>query len=157
MSAPLPPRSGTPGRADVVAILAAFGERTPDDVPEDVDSMELAWLVHQLEQTYGGTVPEAALVRMTTVSAVVDELAALAEEGVFGAPGSTGPADAPGAAPAPAAGSGGTAAQGQSGDAPAASGGASRTAAAPAAGLGGTAAAPAAGLAAGRGAGGGDG
>lgn len=109
---PLPPRKGTPGRADVVAILAAFGERTPDEVPEDVDSMELAWLVHQLEQAYGGTVPESALVRMATVSTVVEELASLAEAGVFGgadadAPGPRDRSDAAGLPAGRGAGAGG--------------------------------------------------
>lgn len=66
-----------PGRDEVVAILAGFGERAPEEVPESVDSMELAWLVHQIEQRYGGSVPDGALVRMTTVTAVVAELAAL--------------------------------------------------------------------------------
>lgn len=99
MSAAPPARPAVPGRTEVVAILAAFGERAPEDVPEDIDSMELAWLVHQLEQTYGGTVPDAALVRMTTVAAVLDEVAGLAAAGVFG-PGADGAKDAapPGAA-----------------------------------------------------------
>ncbi|NUS14142.1 MAG: hypothetical protein HOY69_22500, partial [Streptomyces sp.] len=76
MSTP-PPPPAVPGRAEILAILASFGDRPPEEVPESVDSMELAWLVHQLEQRYGGTVPDASLVRMTTVSAVLDELAAL--------------------------------------------------------------------------------
>ncbi|WP_240969979.1 hypothetical protein [Actinacidiphila epipremni] len=73
-----------------MAILAAFGERTPEEVPESVDSMELAWLVHQVEQRYGGSVPDGALVRMTTVSAVVTELAALGL-GITTAPSAAGP------------------------------------------------------------------
>ncbi|MFI0897419.1 hypothetical protein [Streptomyces sp. NPDC020983] len=78
MSAAAPQPPTVPGRAEVLAILAAFGDRPPEEVPESVDSMELAWLVHQIESRYGGTVPDSSLVRMTTVTAVLDELAALA-------------------------------------------------------------------------------
>ena len=41
-----PGAAGT--RGEILAILAAYGERSPEQVPEDIDSMELAWLVHQL-------------------------------------------------------------------------------------------------------------
>ncbi|MGW5355917.1 hypothetical protein ACWERV_36095, partial [Streptomyces sp. NPDC004031] len=89
-----PPSPAAPGRAEILAILAAFGDRPPEEVPETVDSMELAWLVHQLESRYGATVPDSSLVRMTTVTTVLDELAAL-----------TGPSDDPGTKPdGPAAG-----------------------------------------------------
>ena len=47
-----------PGRDEIVAILAAFGDRPPEEVPEGIDSMELAWLVHQIEQRYGGSVDD---------------------------------------------------------------------------------------------------
>jgi hypothetical protein len=40
-------------RADVVAILASLGDRGVDEVGEAIDSMQLAWLVHQVEQRYG--------------------------------------------------------------------------------------------------------
>ncbi|WP_333767127.1 acyl carrier protein [Streptomyces sp. IBSBF 2435] len=69
-----------PGRAEIVAILAAFGDRPPDQVPEGIDSMELAWLVHQIEQRYGGTVDDDALVRMSTVSGVLQVLGELRDE-----------------------------------------------------------------------------
>jgi acyl carrier protein len=69
----------TPARNEVLAILAAYGERTPEQVPEDIDSMELAWLVHQLDQRYGRALDadDAALARMATVTGVVDLLAEL--------------------------------------------------------------------------------
>jgi hypothetical protein len=57
-----------PSRAEVVAILAAFGDRLPQQVPEGIDSMELAWLVHQIEQRYGCRLDDDAMARMTTVS-----------------------------------------------------------------------------------------
>ena len=34
-------------------MLATYGDRQPDQVPEAIDSLELAWLIHQLEQRYG--------------------------------------------------------------------------------------------------------
>lgn len=60
-------------------MLAAYGDRRPDEVPEDVDSMELAWLVHQIDQRYGHALDadDAALARMTTVSGVARVLADL--------------------------------------------------------------------------------
>jgi hypothetical protein len=63
-------------RADVVAMLAAFGDRRPDEVPEGVGSLEVAWLVHQIEQRYGVTLDlsDDELIRMSTVADVVDVL-----------------------------------------------------------------------------------
>lgn len=39
------------GRADLVAMLAQLTDR-PTDLPERIGSMELAWLVHLVEQRY---------------------------------------------------------------------------------------------------------
>jgi hypothetical protein len=63
-------------RADVVAMLAAFGDRRPDEVPEHLGSLEVAWLVHQVEQRYGVTLDltDDELARMSTVSNVTDVL-----------------------------------------------------------------------------------
>jgi acyl carrier protein len=60
-------------RDEVVAMLATYGERSPEEVPETVDSLELAWLIHQVEQRYGRPfdADDDALAEMTTVSAVV--------------------------------------------------------------------------------------
>jgi hypothetical protein len=40
-------------REDVVAMLASFGDRTPADVGEELGSLELTWLVDQVERRYG--------------------------------------------------------------------------------------------------------
>lgn len=66
-------------RDEVVAMLATYGERSPEEVPESVDSLELAWLIHQVEQRYGRPfdADDEALARMTTVDAVVEVLADL--------------------------------------------------------------------------------
>lgn len=67
----------TPGRGEVVALLATYGDRHPDEVPETVDSLELAWFVHQLQQRYGRPfdADDDVLARMTTVTEVVRILA----------------------------------------------------------------------------------
>ena len=59
-------------RSDVVAMLATYGDRQPEQVPEAIDSLELAWLVHQIEQRYGPLdVDDDMLARMSTVTSVV--------------------------------------------------------------------------------------
>jgi len=62
--------SGFPERAELLAMLAAFGDRRPEQVPENLDSMELAWLIHQVEERYGRRIDldDAALARMTSVT-----------------------------------------------------------------------------------------
>ncbi|MFD0273884.1 acyl carrier protein [Kitasatospora sp. NPDC127111] len=42
-----------PGRAEVLEMLAAFGQRAADSVPEELGSLELTWLVTEFEQRYG--------------------------------------------------------------------------------------------------------
>ncbi|HET9143211.1 hypothetical protein [Actinophytocola sp.] len=66
----------TLGREDVVAILASLRTRPAGDVPERIDSMELAWLVHQVEQRYGVRIEldDGQFGRMGTVSGALDVL-----------------------------------------------------------------------------------
>jgi hypothetical protein len=66
-------------RDEVLAMLATYGERQAEEVPETVDSLELAWLIHQIEQRYGKPfdADDEVLARMTTVSAVVRVLGEL--------------------------------------------------------------------------------
>jgi hypothetical protein len=40
-------------RDAVVGMLARFGDRRPEDVPEELGSLELTWLVDQVERRYG--------------------------------------------------------------------------------------------------------
>ncbi|WP_395292744.1 acyl carrier protein [Kitasatospora hibisci] len=42
-----------PDRAEVRTILAAFGQRAAEDVPEELGSLELTWLIAEFEQRYG--------------------------------------------------------------------------------------------------------
>ena len=59
-------------------MLATYGDRQPEQVPEAIDSLELAWLIHQIEQRYGSLdVDDDMLARMSTVTSVVDLLADL--------------------------------------------------------------------------------
>jgi hypothetical protein len=56
-------------------MLATYGDRQPEDVPEVIDSLELAWLVHQIEQRYGELdVDDDMFRRMSTVTGAVDVL-----------------------------------------------------------------------------------
>jgi hypothetical protein len=66
---------GVPQRSDVVAMLATYGDRQPEQVPEAIDSLELAWLMHQIEQRYGVLdVDDDMIARMSTVTGVVGVL-----------------------------------------------------------------------------------
>ncbi|NEA34097.1 acyl carrier protein [Streptomyces sp. SID13031] len=67
----LPP----PGRAEVVDWLAALGDRGPGEVRERIDSMELAWLVHQVEQRYELELDDDQLDRIKTIDDAVFVLA----------------------------------------------------------------------------------
>lgn len=65
-----------PDRAEVLAMLAALGGRAPDAVPEELGSLELAWLVAETEQRYGVVLDltEQELYRTATVTDAVDLL-----------------------------------------------------------------------------------
>ncbi|WP_447002062.1 hypothetical protein ACRAKI_20180 [Saccharothrix isguenensis] len=65
-----------PDRDDVLAMLAGLDGRPADDVPELIESMELAWLVNQVEQRYGVRMEldSGQYSRMTTVSGAADVL-----------------------------------------------------------------------------------
>ncbi|HET9143148.1 hypothetical protein [Actinophytocola sp.] len=71
------------GRDDIVAMLASLGDRPAADIPERIDSMELAWLLHQAEQRYGVPMEpdDSQLGRMGTVTGAVDVLRELIGNG----------------------------------------------------------------------------
>lgn len=60
-------------RSDVIALLAAYGDRPSSVVGQGIDSIELAWLVHQVEQRFGMTLDldDDELAAMSTVDAAV--------------------------------------------------------------------------------------
>jgi hypothetical protein len=67
--------AGGPQRSDVVAMLATYGDRQPEQVPETISSLELAWLLHQVEQRYGPVdIDDEEFTRMTTVTGAVEVL-----------------------------------------------------------------------------------
>jgi acyl carrier protein len=56
-------------------MLATYGDREAEQVPEAIDSLELAWLMHQIEQRYGALdIDDDMIARMSTVTGVVDVL-----------------------------------------------------------------------------------
>lgn len=59
-------------------MLATYRDRPLEAVGERIDSVELAWLVHELEQRYGSglELSDEQLEQMTTVSETVDVLRA---------------------------------------------------------------------------------
>jgi hypothetical protein len=69
-------QDATVGRDEIVAMLASLGSRPFDAVPETIDSMELAWLLHQVEQRYGVRVDldDGRYAGISSVSEAVDVL-----------------------------------------------------------------------------------
>jgi hypothetical protein len=61
------------GRADVREMLAGYGDRPLSAVGERIDSLELAWLIHQVEQRCAVTLDlsDEQLLQMSTVDGVV--------------------------------------------------------------------------------------
>jgi len=67
-----------PTRSDVVEMLATYGDRSPENIPEAIDSLELAWLLHQLEQRWGALdLDDDMVARMSTVTGVLGVLTEL--------------------------------------------------------------------------------
>jgi hypothetical protein len=63
-------------RDTVVALLASYHDRSPQAVGETLGSLELAWLIHMIEERYDTRLPldAAALDRMSTVADAVTVL-----------------------------------------------------------------------------------
>lgn len=70
-------KQATPGRDEVIAILAGLGHRNLDEVPEQIGSLELTWLISKVEVDYGVALDlsDETLRQMTTVSSAVAALA----------------------------------------------------------------------------------
>lgn len=67
----------SPDRGEVIAMLATYGDRTPEQVRERLDSLELAWLIHQVEQRYKAELDldDDQILEMSTVDGAVTVLA----------------------------------------------------------------------------------
>jgi hypothetical protein len=65
-----------PDRDEVVGMLAAFGDRPAGAVDDTIGSLELTWLITQVELRYGVTLDltDDQLGHMTTVPAAVTTL-----------------------------------------------------------------------------------
>ena len=63
-------------RVDVLGMLSELGSRGADSELERLSSMEVAWLVHQVEQRYGVELDldDHQLARLRTVSDAVEQL-----------------------------------------------------------------------------------
>ena len=63
-------------RDEVVAMLAAFGQRSPDEVAERIGSLELTWLISQVEARYGVMLDlsDDELDQMATITGAVTTL-----------------------------------------------------------------------------------
>ena len=67
-----------PGRAEVLAMLATFGDRSPETVQESLGSLELTWLIAEFEQRYG-IEPDLSDERLDAVRTVDDAVELLRE------------------------------------------------------------------------------
>lgn len=69
--------SPAPDRDEVIAMLASFGQRSPEEVAERIGSLELTWLITKVESRYGITLDlsDEMLGRMTTITGAVTALA----------------------------------------------------------------------------------
>ncbi|MFI1305016.1 acyl carrier protein [Streptomyces sioyaensis] len=67
-----------PTRNELVELLASYGDRPPGEVPDRVDSLELAWIIHSMEERYDVELDldDGQLARMVTLDSVLDVLAA---------------------------------------------------------------------------------
>lgn len=65
-----------PGRDEVIAMLASFGQRSPDEVAEEIGSLELTWLITQVELQYRVTLDlsDETLAQITTIATAVSAL-----------------------------------------------------------------------------------
>lgn len=71
-----------PDREEVIEILALLGGRSPGEVTERIRSLELAWLISQVEERYQVTLrlTDGDMDRMRTVPEAVTALRRLLKE-----------------------------------------------------------------------------
>jgi acyl carrier protein len=67
----------SPDRGEVIAMLATYGDRRPEQVRDKLDSLEVAWLIHQVEQRYQAELDldDDQILQMSTVDGAVAMLA----------------------------------------------------------------------------------
>ncbi|MEN3356847.1 MAG: hypothetical protein V7637_829 [Mycobacteriales bacterium] len=69
-------------REDVLAMLASYGDRRPDEVGEELGSLELTWLIAQVEQRYSVLLDldDDVFASMSTVTGALDRLRAALDQ-----------------------------------------------------------------------------
>ena len=69
-------RSPVPDSDEVIAILAALGDRPPESTADPIGSLELTWLIAELEQRYAVVLdlPGDRLDGIRTIADAVDTL-----------------------------------------------------------------------------------
>lgn len=85
------------GRAEALAMLARYGDRSPEQVDEHLGSLELTWLIAAAEQAYGVQL-DLDDERLDAIRTVDDAVAVLGEQ-LSAAPAAAAPA--PGGVAAP--------------------------------------------------------
>jgi hypothetical protein len=70
-----------PNRERITGMLAAYSNCPPDAVPENIDSLGVAWLVDQVERrlNFSLDLDDETLARMSTVDGAVEVLQELHE------------------------------------------------------------------------------
>jgi hypothetical protein len=65
-----------PEREDMLAMLASYGDRAPHEVGEELGSLELTWLIAQVEQRYAVVLDlsDETFAGMSTVNAALEVL-----------------------------------------------------------------------------------
>jgi hypothetical protein len=76
-------------RADVLGMLASYGDRASGEVAEELGSLEVTWLVAQVEQRYSVLLDldDVAFATMSTVTGALDVLRAALPAGAGGGDG----------------------------------------------------------------------
>ncbi|HEY3871800.1 MAG TPA: hypothetical protein VGM10_25785 [Actinocrinis sp.] len=65
--------AGGPTREKIIPMLAAYANCAPQDVPENIDSLGVAWLIDQVERRldFSLDLDDETLARMSTVDGAV--------------------------------------------------------------------------------------
>lgn len=71
--------AAAPDRSEVITMLAGLRARSPEEVDDRIDSLELAWLAHQVEQRYGVPLGEDDEERLAEIRSVDDAVRVLGE------------------------------------------------------------------------------
>lgn len=71
--------TAAPDRTEIITMLAGLRARSVAEVDDRIDSLELAWLVHQVEQRYGVPIDEDDEEQLAGIRTVDDAVRILGE------------------------------------------------------------------------------